>query len=96
MGAEAFRRVDPVRLMAGVEVPELQGLMAEVLGNPVPADGSFIGYGGDSFLAVVLMGRIEEEWGVEVDFVEVLESTPESLARSVSATIGRPARKPGH
>ncbi|HTZ27276.1 MAG TPA: acyl carrier protein [Streptosporangiaceae bacterium] len=96
MGGEAFRRVDPGQPTAGVEVPELQELMAEVLGNPVPADGSFIGYGGDSFLAVVLMGRIEEERGVELDFVEVLESTPESLARSVSAAISRAAQKPGH
>jgi hypothetical protein len=69
--------------------------MAEILGTPVPAEGSFIAHGGDSFLAVVLMGRIQEEWGVEADFLAVLESTPESLARSVSAARGQAARQSG-
>ena len=96
MRGEAVRRVDPVQPTTGVEVLELQELMAEVLGSPVPADGSFIGHGGDSFLAVVLMGRIDERWGVEVDFLEVLESTPESLARAASAALGQLAQEPGH
>lgn len=67
--------------------------MTEVLGTPVPADGSFIGYGGESFQAVVLIGRIQEEWGAEVDFLQVLKSTPESLARSVNAALDPSGRE---
>jgi acyl carrier protein len=74
----APRRVDP---------GAVQALVAEALGEAVPEDGSFIGHGGDSFHAVVVVSRIEEEWGVEIDFLEVLDSTPASLADAVSAAL---------
>jgi acyl carrier protein len=76
-----------------VGLPALQALVAEVLGTDIPAHGSFIGHGGDSFQAVVLIGLIEDTWGVEVDFPEVLASTPESLAQAVNTALDNAARK---
>jgi acyl carrier protein len=63
----------------------VQALLADVLGVDVPEGGSFIGHGGDSFHAVLVVARIEEEWGVEVDFIDVLDSTPEALAELVGS-----------
>lgn len=70
-----------------VDVTAVQAMVAEVLRVPVPGDGSFVGHGGDSFLAVHLIARIEEEWGVELDFLDVLNSTPDSLTQAVNAGL---------
>ncbi|MER5889844.1 acyl carrier protein [Streptomyces sp. NPDC001941] len=63
---------------------EIRALFTELLGADVPGDGSFIGHGGDSFHAVVVVSRIEERWGVEVDFLDVLDSTPDTLTATVN------------
>lgn len=60
-------------------------LLAEVLGGDVRDDASFIAQGGDSFHAVLAVGRIEETWQVEVDFTDVLQSTPAELAALLAA-----------
>jgi acyl carrier protein len=62
----------------------IQTLISNVVGVEVPLEGSFINYGGDSFQAVTIMTRIEEEWGVEVEFLDVLDSTPAGLAEKVA------------
>ncbi|MCH0538339.1 acyl carrier protein [Streptomyces sp. MUM 203J] len=64
---------------------EIRALVSEALGADVPGDGSFLGHGGDSFHAVLVVSRIEERWGVEVDFLDVLESTPDTLTETVNA-----------
>lgn len=71
-----------------VDAAAVRAMVAEALGVDVPGDGSFIGHGGDSFHAVTLIARIEEEWGVELDFLAVLDSTPDSLADAVNAARG--------
>ncbi len=75
-----------------VDVAEIRALVNEVLGTDVPGDGSFIGHGGDSFHAVVIVARIEERWGVEVDFLAVLDSTPDTLATAVNTARGARVR----
>ncbi|MEU2245157.1 MULTISPECIES: acyl carrier protein [Streptomyces] len=72
---------------------EIRALINEVLGTDVPGDGSFIGHGGDSFHAVLIVAQIEERWGVEVDFLDVLDSTPDTLTTAVN--IARGARAQG-
>ncbi|MEU5092260.1 acyl carrier protein [Streptomyces sp. NPDC021356] len=62
-------------------------MVSEVLGVDVPADGTFIGYGGDSFNAVVLIFRIHEAWGVEMDLLTVLNSTLEGLVQTLNAAL---------
>ncbi|MFD4789038.1 acyl carrier protein [Streptomyces sp. NPDC058459] len=75
-----------------VDVADIRALVADVLDTDVPGDGSFIGHGGDSFHAVVIVARIEERWGVEVDFLDVLDSTPDSLAAAVNKAHGAQAQ----
>jgi acyl carrier protein len=65
----------------------IQTLMSDVVGVEVPLEGSFIDHGGDSFQAVTIMTRIEEKWGVEVEFLDVLDSTPAALAEKVAELL---------
>lgn len=62
----------------------VRAIISEALGADVPADGSFIAHGGDSFHAVLVVARIEELWGLEVDFLDVLRSTPDELAGRIA------------
>ncbi|WP_189078086.1 phosphopantetheine-binding protein [Mangrovihabitans endophyticus] len=67
-------------------------MISELLGVDVPDDGTFIGHGGDSFHAVVLIARIYEQWKVELDLVTVLNSTPGGLSRTLTTALVNPGR----
>ena len=66
---------------------DVRSVVADVLGTDVPGDGSFVAHGGDSFHAVLIVARIEEIWGVEVDFLDVLQSTPDRLVELVAEAL---------
>ncbi len=55
-------------------------ILAGVLGSEVRADASFVAQGGDSYHAVLAIAQIEESWGIEADFTDVLQLTPAELA----------------
>ncbi|MFI2202810.1 acyl carrier protein [Streptomyces sp. NPDC020192] len=60
-------------------------LLADILDTEIADDSSFLAQGGDSFHAVLVVERIEELWGIEVDFTAVLQSTPAELAAALGA-----------
>lgn len=76
-----------------VAATEIRALVTDILGVEVPGEGSFIGHGGDSFHAVVIVSRIEEQWGVEVEFLDVLNSTPDGLTETVNTALSGPAQQ---
>ncbi|MFJ8097478.1 acyl carrier protein [Streptomyces griseofuscus] len=75
---DSIDQVDPAAVLA---------MVSEVLGIDVPVDGTFIGHGGDSFNAVVLIFRIHEAWGVEMDLLTVLNSTPNGIIQALNAAL---------
>ncbi|MEU2225861.1 acyl carrier protein [Streptomyces sp. NPDC018347] len=52
----------------------LPALWSEVLGAGSDPNLGFLENGGDSFRALTLSTRIHEETGIEVDFLDILES----------------------
>ncbi len=74
------RRVEPSP-QAGPRAGPIARLMGEVLGRgPLAGDDDFFERGGNSFLAIRLVRRIEEELGVRVPIVDLFRSpTPEGL-----------------
>lgn len=73
----------------------LVSIFAEVLGvENVGPESDFFRLGGDSVAATVLMVRIEEEWGILLDPIEVFDR-PEvrDFAKVVADAAG--CRQPG-
>jgi acyl carrier protein len=68
----------------------LPALWTEVLGVGSDPDLGFLENGGDSFRALTLSTRIHEETGIEIDFLDILESNSfhavRDLLRSASKT----------
>lgn len=66
----------------------IAALWAEVLGTDSDPNLGFLENGGDSFGALTLSTRIHEETGVEIDFLDILESenvrAVRDLARSAA------------
>ncbi|WP_203756463.1 non-ribosomal peptide synthetase, partial [Actinoplanes cyaneus] len=69
----------------------LCALFTDLLGvQPVPADGSFFEAGGDSLLAMKLIGRIRSSLGAEVSIRTVFATpTPAGIAAAIEASDGK-------
>jgi acyl carrier protein len=52
----------------------ISAMWAEVLGAGADPDLGFLENGGDSFRALTLSDKIFQETGIEIDFLDVLES----------------------
>ncbi|MCX4972728.1 MULTISPECIES: phosphopantetheine-binding protein [unclassified Streptomyces] len=67
-----------------IDAESVRRIFADVLGVEIREDSSFLAQGGDSFHAVLVVARIEDDWGLEADFTDVLQSTPGELARALA------------
>jgi amino acid adenylation domain-containing protein len=67
----------------------LCGLFADVLGlDQVGADSSFLDLGGDSALAVRLIGQIREEFGTDLKIGQLFSTpTPAGMARALAGQV---------
>jgi hypothetical protein len=66
-------------------------LWTEVLGEDADPDAAFLAAGGDSFRAVLLVGRLAECCDVDIDYLDVLEATSaESLAEHLRTLVAAP------
>lgn len=66
---------------------DIARLMAEIIGlDEVEADANFFEIGGNSFLALTLLARIEARTGVLLSLLDMIRSP---TAAGVSAQLGR-------
>ncbi|MCX5403584.1 phosphopantetheine-binding protein [Streptomyces sp. NBC_00335] len=62
-----------------------EGLWREILGPEANIGTGFLENGGDSFRAVLLVGRIYELTGREIDYLDVLQATEaDAIARLIA------------
>ena len=72
----------------------IRGLWSDLLGADVGAEDDFFALGGDSLLAVRMLGRVTQRTGVEVSAPDFLASpTPATLARITAAQSGGTGRR---
>ena len=72
----------------GSPVDGLRALWLEVLGAQARFDVGFTANGGDSFKATVFAVRVFKEYGLEVDYLDVLEATDCSAVQRTVASAG--------
>jgi hypothetical protein len=68
---------------------DIARLMAEIVGlDEVETDANFFEIGGNSFLALTLLARIQEQTGVLLSLLDVIRAP---TSAGVSAQLARPA-----
>ena len=80
------RRRSPDELRVDEDVAHICRLFADVVGCEVAPDDSFFEFGGNSLLAVRLIGMIDDDLGVRVSLPVLVDSpTPRELVDSLAA-----------
>jgi acyl carrier protein len=76
-------------------VRRMAGLWSEVLDRPeVGPDDEFLRLGGDSIAAVRILGRIEEQWGIELELVTFFDNPTVTRIAALVDRLRRGSGKP--